>query len=95
MDQTEGPLFKMGFYVVTAQALLALAKSRTQPEELLDQHARGTFGEADDQQRKANLDAIQNGGQVVSVYTVASGDRLQVVAEANRASTTIMLEGEE
>ena len=94
MDTTNGPLFKMGIVVATAEAALALAKSRTQPEELLDQHASGMFGEVKEQQRRANLDAIRDGGRIVSIFTVASGDRLHVVTESNWSSTTILLEGE-
>lgn len=94
MNQTEGPLFPNGFPVVTAGALMALAKSRTQPEELLDRHVRGDFGEVDEKRRQANLAAMTKGGPVVSIFTMKSGDRLQVVTAANRSSTTIMLESE-
>lgn len=92
MDTTDAPLFQLGVVVATAEAALALAKSRTQPEELLEQHGSGIFGEVGPEQWRANFDAIQNGGRIVSTFSVVSGDRLLVVTEANRASTTIMLE---
>ncbi len=94
MDTTFNPLFPLGIVVASAEATLALAKSKTQPDELLEQHASGRFGDVSPEQRHVNLDAIKNGGRVVSIFTLASGDRLHVVTAANRMSTTILREGE-
>ena len=80
--------------VATGCAALALAKARTQPEELLRRHSDGDFGDVDAAQLKANLDAIEKGGRVRSIYTLASGDRLHVITDIG-STTCIVCAGEE
>lgn len=88
MDTTNGPLFSLGLVVASAQAALALAKSRTQPEELLHRHASADFGEVDDARTDANFNAIKSGGRVASAYLLATGDVVLAVTEAG--STTLL-----
>jgi hypothetical protein len=84
------PLFKLGMVVATPGALEALAKSRTSPWALLSRHVSGDFGqELDSEDVQANFDAIRTGERVLSVYTVG-GDRLYVITEADRSSSTIL-----
>ena len=80
--------------VATGCAALALAKARTQPEELLDRHRAGDFGEVDSVHRQANLHAIEQGGRVRSVYRLRSGELLYVITEVG-VSTSIVCVGEE
>jgi len=85
------PLFSLGRVVATAGALEALTKSGTPPWSLLSRHFSGDFGpELDAEDVQANLDAIRDGERVLSVYTVSSGDRLYVITEADRSSSTIL-----
>jgi hypothetical protein len=86
-NQADAP-FKLGLVVATAEAALALAKSKTQPEQLLDRHARLDFGEVDQGRTDANLDAIKCGGRVASAYLLATGDVVLVVTE--KGSTTLL-----
>ena len=88
------PELEMGLIVATGCAALALAKARTQPEELLDRHRAGELGEVDSVHRQANLHAIQKGGQVRSIYRLATGDRLHVITEVG-ITTSIICVGEE
>jgi hypothetical protein len=89
------PPFELGLIVATGCAVLALAKARTQPEELLERHSSAAdFGEVDTAQVKANLEAIKNGGQVRSVYRLTSGEVLHVVSEVG-VTTSIVCPGEE
>lgn len=81
-------LLDLGQVVATAGAALALARAKTQPEQLLDRHRSADFGEVDDAIRKANLEAVQSGGQVRSAYLLASGEVVLVVTE--RGSTTLL-----
>lgn len=84
------PLFELGLVVATEGAALALVKARTQPEELLDRHRTGDFGEVDDADRQANYDAIIDGGKVLSRYTLRTGEVVLVLTGANRSSTTLL-----
>ena len=87
------PELEMGLIVATGCAALALAKSRTHPEEILDRHRAGDFGEVDSVQRQANRDAIEKGGRVRSIYRLATGERLHVITEVG-ITTSITCVGE-
>ena len=69
------PSFELGLVVATAGAALALAKSRTNPDDYLRRHSAGDFGDVAEAEGQANLKAIEAGGRVRSIYTLASGDR--------------------
>jgi len=88
------PLFDLGYIVATGCAALALARATTQPEELLDQHRSGNFGEVDEAQRQTNRDAIESGGRVRSIFTLRTGESLHVITKIG-SSTSIVCEGEE
>ncbi len=91
MIAVKSPLFQLGKVVATPGALEALAKSGTPPWSLLSRHVSGDFGpELDAEDVQANHDAIRDGERVLSVFTVASGDRLYVITEADRSSSTIL-----
>lgn len=87
-------LFDLGYVVATGCAALALARAATQPDELLDQHRTGSFGDVDEAQRQTNLDAIESGGQVRSIFTLRTGEQLHVITKIH-SSTSIVCEGEE
>ncbi len=86
--------FELGLVVATAGAALALAKSRTNPEDYLRRHSAGDFGDVGDAEGQANLKAIEAGGRVRSIYTLASGDRLHVITDIG-STTSIVCAGEE
>jgi hypothetical protein len=80
--------FNLGLVVATAGAALALARAKTQPEELLDRHRSGDFGDVEDAIREANLAAIKSGGRVRSAYLLQTGDVVLVATE--NGSTTLL-----
>lgn len=82
------PLFELGQVVATAGAALALAKARTQPEELLDRHRSGDFGDVGEADRQANLHAVKDGARVVSAYLLRTGEVVLVVT-GNRSTTLL------
>lgn len=82
------PLFELGQVVATANAAMALARAKVQPEILLDRHRSADFGEVDDAQRDANLDAIESGGRVRSAYLLPTGEVVLAVTE--KQSTTLL-----
>ena len=90
MIAVKNPVFQLGIVVATPGALEALAKSGTSPWSLLSRHVSGDFGpELDAEDVRANLEAIRDGERILSVYTVA-GERLYVITEADRSSSTIL-----
>lgn len=87
-NTNDGRQFDLGLVVATAEAALALAKAKMQPEELLDRHRSADFGEVDEADRQANLDAIKSGGRVRSAFLLPTGEVVLVVSEAR--STTLL-----
>lgn len=83
-------LFKLGQVVATPGAIEALEKAHTSAWTLLARHISGDFGEVDDEDRQANLDAIQSGARILSAYTLTTGERLWVISEADRSSTCVL-----
>jgi len=76
-------------------ALYAFAQALDEePNKFLTRHANGEWGEVDDHDRKANEYALEHGLRVMSVYTLSSGERIWIITEADRRSTTILLPSE-
>jgi hypothetical protein len=79
----------------TMGALYAFAQALDEePNKFLTRHANGEWGEVDDHDRKANEYALEHGLRVMSVYTLSSGERIWIITEADRRSTTILLPSE-
>lgn len=96
------PLFPLGQVVATPGALELLAKHGVAPATLLQRHAGGDWGQLDASDRQANDEAIAHGFRVLSCYVLplqgagaadgpaADADRIWIISEADRTSTTIL-----
>lgn len=93
MIQINKPLFPLGQVVATPGAIEALEKAKTSAWDLLRRHVAGDFGEVDQDDWQANLDAIKDDARILSAYTVAE-ERLWVITEADRSSTCVLLVSE-
>ena len=56
----------------------------------IDRHARGDWGDLSEYDIQANNDAILNGGRLLSSYNIR-GDKLWIITDAERETTTICL----
>jgi len=83
-------MLELGHVFITSGAMIVLKTLEVSPSTLLKRHQEGDWGELDDEDRKANQDALIYGLRVMSVYRVL-GVRVRVITEANRSSTTILL----
>lgn len=90
MFNVESPSFRLGQIVATPGAIDALAEAQTPAWALVGRHAGCDFGEVDETDRRANLDAIRCGNRILSAYTVGSVT-VWVLTEADRASTCVLL----
>lgn len=89
-----GPvLFPLGAVGATPGALDLLDRSGTNAAMFLDRHLRGDFGTVGAEDAQANKDAIEDGTRILSSYAIA-GERLWLITEADRASTTLLLPDE-
>lgn len=86
--------FPLGQIVATPGAIDALAASGENAAAYLSRHTAGDFGVIDEEDRRLNLEAIEQGERILSAYVLKSGERLWVITEATRASTCILLPSE-
>lgn len=85
------PLFRLGQIVATPDALASLERAGQGVWDFLARHVQGDFGEVDAEDRRANLDAIEQGERILSAYTLRTGERLWVITEADRSSSCVLL----
>lgn len=83
-------LFPLGIVGATPGALDLLDRTGTNAAIFLDRHQRGDFGTVGTEDAQANSDAIEDGNRILSSYTIG-GERLWVITEADRSSTTLLL----
>ena len=85
------PLFKLGQVVATPAAIDLLRSLALNPLIFLGKHAFGDWGQIDDHDREANRAALKDGSRLLSSYTLNRNDRLWIITEADRSSTTLLL----
>ncbi len=85
------PLFPLGMIVGTNGAVRALEVAGQGPQEFLDRHVRGDWGEVTEADKRENDYALQYGFRILSAYTTSAGERMWVLTEADRSATTFML----
>ncbi len=84
-------LFSLGQVVLTVGAREALAESNQQPFEFLARHQSGDYGIICEDDRKENELSLKEGFRILSAYKTSVGEKIWVITEANRESTTILL----
>ena len=85
------PLFDLGRTVATPAALDAVLASGQSPDEFLDRHVRGNWGEVCEEDRKLNDQALIDDERILSSYQTNDGVKIWVITEADRSATTILL----
>lgn len=88
---TNKPLFDLGRLVATAGALAALEKTGQNAVEFLARHVTGDRGELPLEDRAENCLSLQQGFGLLSSCRTSPGDKLSVITEADRSSTTLLL----
>ena len=80
----------LGKVLTTPAALKLLTEAREHPFELLARHATGDWGELCAFDRRQNEIALREGYRVLSSYPFGE-ERVWVITEADRSTTTILL----
>ena len=83
--------FEIGSVVATPSALALLADCGQSPMEFVTRHQQGDWGSLSAEDRKLNEQAIESNERLISAYLTDSADRIWVITEADRSSTTILL----
>jgi hypothetical protein len=84
-------LFQLGQIVATPGALEALEASGQLASDFIRRHVSGDWGELDAQDRKENEFSLKNGYRILSAYHLRNGQKLWIITEADRSSTTLLL----
>ena len=84
-------LFSLGRTVATPAALEVIEQSGQTPLVFLHRHQHGDWGEVDEEDATENDLSVQQGFRILSAYKTRLDQRLWVLTEADRSSTTILL----
>jgi hypothetical protein len=81
--------FRLGRIVLTTRALERLSQ-----DDLLtaiQRHQAGDWGNVTEERRQKNELSLKEGFCLVSVYHASNSERVQIVTEADRSSTTVLM----
>jgi hypothetical protein len=87
-------LFSLGQIFITSGAREALAESDQLLSEFLKKHQTGDWGEVCEEDRKENELSVKEGFRILSAYRTTKGEKIWVITEADRNSTTILPPGD-
>jgi len=85
--------FPLGHLVATPGALEVLERANVDATELLQRHQRGDWGAVPTDDAEANDFSVVNGNRILSSYPVGD-ERIWIITEADRSSTTLLLPDE-
>jgi len=83
--------FSLGRVLATPGALEALAEAEQRPDEFLLRHVAGDWGDVCPEDAQENELSLQHGFRLLSAYTLSTGDKLWIITEADRSTTTLLL----
>lgn len=85
-------LFPLRRIVATPGALSLLAATATNPAELLDRHIAGDWSKIPPEDARENERSLKYGFRIVSSYSGGGpGERVWIIAEADRSGTCLLL----
>ena len=87
-------LFSLGQVVATPGALEALQAADQRPEEFLNRHVVGDWGEVPPEDAQENDLSVQQGYRILSAYRLNTQVKLWLITEADRSVTTFLLPSE-
>lgn len=88
--KADEPLFPLGYIVATPGALDALARANQSPQEFLNRHVTGDWGELGEEDKAENNYSLKHGFRILSSYKTAAGEKLWLITESDRSLTTLL-----
>ena len=85
------PLFALGQVLATPGALALLETHQLTALPFVLRHVSCDWGDICAEDRQSNADALQHGYRLMSVYAITPSDKLWIITEADRSSTTLLL----
>ena len=87
-------LFALGEVFLTMGAREALEESNQSASEFLAKHSIGDWGIVCEDDRRENDFSVREGFRILSVYKTGKEEKIWVITEADRSSTTCLLPSE-
>lgn len=84
-------LLPLGQVLATPGVVELLRFLKLTPLRFLLRHMAGDWGDVCEEDRYTNAEALVHGARVKSVYVLGPTQRLWVITEADRSSTTLLL----
>lgn len=85
--------FPLGQIVATPGALALLDRGAVNAASLIQRHKSGDWGNVPPEDAEQNDASVVNGNRIMSSYPIGD-DRLWIITEADRSSTTLLLPDE-
>jgi hypothetical protein len=85
------PRFSLGHTFMTPGAQEALKDAEQHPWEFLGRHVCGDWGEVDTEDAQENERSLLHGWRILSAYSTTKGERIWILTERDRSSSTILL----
>lgn len=86
---TKTAKFALGSVYATANAVATFPNETL--IECLNRHASGDWGDLEEEDRRANEDALLHGSRLLSSYVVPGKGKLWAITEHDRSATTLLL----
>jgi hypothetical protein len=83
--------FALGRLFATPGALAAMVTAGDDLLRYLARHARGDWGEVNEEDWLLNDQALVGGTRLLSAYRLRDGTKVWIITEADRSSTTMLL----
>ncbi|HEX8286732.1 MAG TPA: hypothetical protein VF556_01975 [Pyrinomonadaceae bacterium] len=87
-------LFPLGQVYLTIGAREALQESNQLQNEFLQSHLMGDWGDVCDDDRNENEISLKEGFRILLSYKTSNGEKLWIITEPDRSSTTLLLPNE-
>lgn len=87
--QYKTPLFALGVIVATPAVLAHLSKHGINAQLYLERHVHGNWGDVPPEDAKENQFSVEQGFRILSSYNIA-GERVWIITEADRSSSTLL-----
>jgi hypothetical protein len=84
-------LFDLGEIYLTPGAQQALYDAEETPLKYLELHQTGDWGELSEEDKAENEISLKHGFRILSAFTTSKSEKLWIITEADRSSTTILL----
>ena len=91
MSTSKDAPFELGMVVITSNAARYVTEHGVDVPPLIERHLACDWGDLCDEDKATNDDALVHGGRLFSSYNIGDNDKLWIITEADRSSTTCLL----